>query len=237
MWVIAIGRDISWAESKTESLSARSVNILNNNFYADRADIRFGIVEYSEWNDIKEALYATGPGYVVLKDGEVYHPEPGKESYVSIHKFIEKTIPDGEYQEKYTLSGRMTPVGIYFNNAMKEARRAQKQVPIILVGWLKHNGAPDWCYGIVQWYATQDVNIQLLINILILAYLIAIQFYFFRYMVCDACFREYQQLTDDVEESERTLDERRKQYQEYLKKKELEMKEKEQKIQKMKEEL
>ena len=44
-------------------------------------------------------------------------------------------------------------------------------------------------------------------------------------MVCASCFDEYKQLKDDVEVSERTLDARRKTYDEQMKKKKAEMEE------------
>ena len=48
-----------------------------------------------------------------------------------------------------------------------------------------------------------------MINLALLCYVLALQFYFFRYLVCDSCFKEYQQLVDDVEESGKDMDAKR----------------------------
>ena len=53
----------------------------------------------------------------------------------------------------------------------------------------------------VEYYASFSVDAQLGINMAVICYLLSIQYYFFRHMVCESCFREYKQLSDDVEES------------------------------------
>lgn len=78
------------------SLSARSATILNDNFYYDQPNIRFGILEYHEWEDIKETLYLPGPSVVVLKDGVVYRNDPMQDTYHLVHQFIEDKIPSNK---------------------------------------------------------------------------------------------------------------------------------------------
>ena len=47
--------------------------ILCNNFYQNRSDVRFAIVDFSQWEDIKITLSAHGPTFVVLRDGMLYY--------------------------------------------------------------------------------------------------------------------------------------------------------------------
>ena len=72
--------------------------------------------------------------------------------------------------------------------------------------------APEWLHNALQWYGTQDVDIQLAINVAVILYLLGVQYYFFRYLICDTCIREYKQLNAEVAESARTLDARREEY-------------------------
>ena len=78
--------------------------------------------------------------------------------------------------------------------------------------YLRAQEAPQWCHDGLEYYASFTVYNQLLINAAVICYLLYIQYYFFRYMVCESCFREYKQLSDDVEESARNLPARREEY-------------------------
>lgn len=75
-WVIAFGRPIPWSTNYQYSLAARSTKILCDEWYQGRSDLRFGIVDYDEQEDIKITLHAYGPTYVVLKDGVAYFNTP-----------------------------------------------------------------------------------------------------------------------------------------------------------------
>lgn len=77
-----------------------------------------------------------------------------------------------------------------------------------------HHEAPEWCFEGLKYYQSFTVDQQIGINVLVICYLLFLQYYFFRHLVCESCFREYKQLSDDVEESAKNLDARRKAYQE-----------------------
>ena len=95
-WVIAVGRPIPWSQGYKFSLAVRSVNILCYNFYQARPDVRFGVVDDTQWEDIKITLNLLAPGYVVLKDGKILHNEFSTDSYTQIYEFLERKIPVGE---------------------------------------------------------------------------------------------------------------------------------------------
>ena len=72
-WIIAVGKPIPFDENYQASLAARSLTILNNEFYKERDDVRFGIVDETAWETIKVSLYMqSGQRVVVLKGGIVY---------------------------------------------------------------------------------------------------------------------------------------------------------------------
>lgn len=89
---------------------------------------------------------------------------------------------------------------------LKELRYGQRQIPGELRHYLRYHEAPQWCFDALQYFAAFSLDVQLAIEVAVILYLLFIQFYFFRYLVCDGCFSEYKQLTDDVNESAKTLD-------------------------------
>ena len=155
---------------------------------------------------------------MVLKDGIIYHNSPLQDTYTNVYEFIEKAVPEDTDKvfAKYPVGGRITVVGLYLTYWKRETLMFQRKLPKLIEAYLKGNEAPEWCFDILNKYGEQDINVQLAINLGIILYLLCIQFYFFRYMVCASCFDEYKQLKDDIKESERTLDARRKVYNEAM---------------------
>ena len=211
-WVIALALPIPWEDGFQYSLPARSAHILNNYFYKDRTDIRFGIVDYDVNEDIKLTLGVHGPCFVILKDGQVYHAPVGKNNYVEMHEFIEDSQPNGKARFTIAVSGRITSVGKYVSYARKEVKAGQDFIVAHLQGWLTYNEAPDWAFSAFNWYKSLRSEMQMLVNILVLCYLLCVQYYFIRHMLCESCFREWKQLNDEVKESERNLDQKRAEY-------------------------
>jgi hypothetical protein len=108
------------------SLPPRSVTILNDNFYKGNEKVRFGIVDYTKWEDIKETLMVYGPCILVLKNGVVYRDEPMKETYTMVHEFLESKLPNGDIYYQYPVGGRITLPGLYLTYWKREVRNAQR---------------------------------------------------------------------------------------------------------------
>lgn len=75
-WVIGFGKPVPWSQDYSYTLSVRTAHILNEHFYKDEPKVRFGVVDYTEWEDIKETLYMPAYGVIVLKDGLMYYNAP-----------------------------------------------------------------------------------------------------------------------------------------------------------------
>jgi len=123
-WVIGFGKNVPWNEDYMFSLSPRTVTILNDHFYKGDEKVRFGIIDYSKWEDIKETLGVYGPTVLVLKDGVAYMNSPMKETYHLVHEFLESKIPDGDIYSKKEVSGRITLPGLYLTYWKREVRQA-----------------------------------------------------------------------------------------------------------------
>ena len=91
------------------------------------------------------------------------------------------------------------------NYWIRGLREYQQPVPDKLNAYLTSLDPPDFVMEGSKWYARQERDHQIAINFALLLYLLFIQFYFFRYLVCADCFREYEQLNAMIEKSEREL--------------------------------
>ena len=116
-----------------------------------------------------------------------------QDSYHQIYELIEKGVPEDTNPvfNKYPIGGRITVVGLYLTYWKRETLMFQRKLPRIIEKYLRDNEAPEWCFDILTKYAEQDINVQLAINLGLILYLLFIQFYFFRYLVCASCFDEY----------------------------------------------
>ena len=121
------------------------------------------------------------------------------DSYTKLHEFLERQIPENEVYKKESLSGRVTTLGKYFFYAKRDVRNAQRDVPHYIKGYLLAHDAPSLLLDFYHFYEGQDLDVQILINIVVLCYVIFIQLYFCRYLLCDSCFREYEQLQVDID--------------------------------------
>ena len=84
-WVVAFGRPVPWGEGYQFSLPARSAFVLCNNFYQERADVRFAIIDYDAQEDIKITLQSYGPTFTVLRDGIAHYSGVIQNNYVEMH--------------------------------------------------------------------------------------------------------------------------------------------------------
>ena len=69
-WIIFLG----WNRPQTDedeydySLGAKSITVLCDNYYQDKPKVRFGLIDYNEWPELRETLYADErPTIVMLK--------------------------------------------------------------------------------------------------------------------------------------------------------------------------
>ena len=84
--------------------------------------MRFGIIDFTKHEDLKETLYGVGPQVMVLKDGIIYHNSPMQDSYFQIYELIEKGVPEDTTPvfKKYPVGGRITVVGLYLTYWKRE---------------------------------------------------------------------------------------------------------------------
>ena len=54
--------------------------------------------------------------------------------------------------------------------------------------------APQVVFDVHEWYRSCDIYMQLILNVLLLFYLVFIQLFFLRYVLCDSCVREWNKL-------------------------------------------
>ena len=102
------------------SLSARTMHILNDNFYQDKPNVRFGIIDYGEEEILKETLWAFNSGIIVLKDGMIYYNNVMQDAYHLVYELVERKIPEGDVKEAYAVRGRLTVPGLYMTYWKRE---------------------------------------------------------------------------------------------------------------------
>lgn len=127
-----------------------------------------------------------------------------------MHEFIEKLLPSGDYRVSVPVEGRITFPGKYIWYTRKEIKICQDMIVKNVNEWLYYNDAPEWAWSAFNFYKSQTSEVQMLINILLVLYFLGMQYYFFRHMVCESCFREWHKLNKDVEESGKNLEQRQK---------------------------
>lgn len=143
-----------------------------------------------------------------------------------VHEFIESKLPDGKEKLSQPVGGRMTIAGLYMTYWAREVRNAQFHVPGTVAGYLREHEAPEFMFSVLSWYSSQANDHQIVINIAIILYILLIQLYFCRYIICESCFREYKEMSDSIEESKRNLPADREKYKKYKEEKDREQAEK-----------
>ena len=133
-------------------------------------------------------------------------------NYVEMHNFLEYRLANGVFRTSAPITGRVSVAGKYIYYIRKEVKAGQDEIVRGVGEWLNYNEAPEWVFSVFKFYQELSAEFQMCFNVLILTYLVFMQYYFIRYVLCDSCFKEWKQLNDEVAESERTLDERREAY-------------------------
>ena len=108
-----------------------------------------------------------------------------------MHEFLEDGLPNGKERFSLPVSGRITTFGKYMSYARKEIAAGQEMIIMHVMGWLHYNEAPAWAFDAFNFYRDLGYEMQMCANILCVFYLLAMQYYFIRHMLCDSCFREW----------------------------------------------
>ena len=81
IWVIGMTTNIPFERDYIYHLIGKTIRILNDHFFQDVPNVRFGLVDFYKQEDIKEAFGGTGPCLYVLNNGIAYRNYPMRESY------------------------------------------------------------------------------------------------------------------------------------------------------------
>jgi hypothetical protein len=92
-----------------------------NQIYAGNGNIRFGLVDYTQEELLKVTLVTDAvPRIVVLQGGHFFRDVSMREAYHLVHEFIEVGLKKTPPERMVSVSGRVTPVGLYWSYIIKE---------------------------------------------------------------------------------------------------------------------
>jgi hypothetical protein len=184
-WVIAVTTNLSKEVHYSWSLQARSLHILNDNYFKNNETIRFGMIDAHRDEFLKETLGGRSPCTYLIKDGMVYRNKPYQDSYPLLYEFIMVGWAAPDVWDKFPLTGRITTAGLYLRYVIKHMRSEMRNVSDYLVVLALQMPEPirDPAKQATQWYSDQPEDFQLTIAAGSMTFILICSYWIFS-MVC-----------------------------------------------------